>query len=100
MTGADTAELQTLRVDDISLTYLMYLLRTTQFDGTLLQNPYIASVGLDSDELHARLRRIPGVGLQRQSGLIEFNWQYESLEGWAAAAGILGSESHRNGEVA
>lgn len=100
ITGADTAELQTIRVDDISLTYLMYLLRTTKFEGTLLQNPYIASLGLDTDELHSRLRRIPSVGLQRQSGLKEFNWQHESLEAWANAIGILGSDSHRNGEVA
>ena len=89
-----------MRVDDISLTYLMYLLRTTQFEGTLLQDPYIASLGLDTDELHARLRRIPSVGLLRQSGLKEFNWQHESLEAWANAAGILCSESHRNGDVA
>ncbi len=100
ITGADTAELQTMRVDDISLTYLMYLLRSTQFEGTLLQNPYVASLGLDADELAARLRRIPSVGLQRQSGLKEFNWQHESLEAWANAAGLIGSESHRNGEVA
>ena len=100
ITSGDTAELQTMRVDDISLTYLMYLLRSTQFEGTLLQNPYVASLGLDADELAARLRRIPSVGLQRQSGLKEFNWQHESLEAWANAAGLIGSESHRNGEVA
>ena len=100
ITSGDTAELQTARIDDISLAYLMYLLRSTQFQGTLLQNPYIASLGLDTDDVQGRLRRIPSVGLQRQSGLKEFNWQHESLEAWAVAAGILGSQPHQNGEVA
>ena len=96
----DTAELQTMRVDDVSLTYLMYLLRFTRFDGTLLQNPYVASLGLDADEVFARLRRISAVGLLRQSGLQEFNWQYDSLEDWARASGILASRSTMTGEVA
>ncbi len=96
----DTAELQTMRVDDVSLTYLMYLLRFTRFDGTLLQNPYVASLGLDADEVFARLRRISAVGLLRQSGLQEFNWQYDSLEDWARASGILASHSTMTGEVA
>lgn len=100
MKGDDTAELQTARVDDFSLTYLMYVLRFTQFEGTLLQNPYVASVGLDADEIVARLRRIPAIGLLRQSGLQEFNWQYDSLEDWARASGILASGSSMTGEVA
>ena len=98
--GDDTAELQTARVDDFSLTYLMYVLRFTKFEGTLLQNPYIASLGLDSDEIVARVRRIPAIGLLRQSGLQEFNWQYDSLQDWARASGILASGSNMTGEVA
>ena len=100
VTGKGTADIQTMRVDDVSLTYLMYLLRSTQFEGTLLQNPYVASLGLDADEIVARLRRIPAIGFQRQSGLKEFNWQYDSHEDWARASGILASESAMTGEVA
>ena len=100
VTGDDTAELQTMRIDDFSLTYLIYLLRFTQFEGTLLQNPYVASLGLDADEIIARFRRIPAIGFQRQSGLQEFNWQYDSVEFWARASGILASGSSMTGEVA
>jgi hypothetical protein len=98
--GDDAAEPATIRVDDFSLTYLMYLLRFTQFAGTSLQNPYIESLGLDADEMAARLRRIPAIGFQRQSGLQEFNWQYDSLEDWARCSGILATGSTRSGEVA
>ena len=98
--GDDAVEIQTMRVDDVSLTYLMYLLRCTQFAGTLLQNPYVASLGLDADEIVARLRRIPAIGFQRQSGLQEFNWQYDSLAHWARAGGLPASGSAITGEVA
>ncbi len=99
-TKDDHAELQAVRVDDICLAYLMYLLRSTQFSGTLMQNPYVASLSLDSDEIVARLRRIPAIGVQRQGGLTEFNWQFDSLEDWATTAGILSSSTAVTGEVA
>lgn len=100
VTGNDTAEQQAMRLDDTGLTYLFYLLRSTQYEGTLLQNPYIASLGFDADEIVARVRRIPAIGFQCQSGLQEFNWQYDSLEDWAEASGILTTGSTRTGEVA
>ena len=49
----DPRALQYPRVADEALTYLMYLLREVDFAGTLLDNPYTASVGLS----RARARR-------------------------------------------
>jgi len=73
------------RVPDEALEYLMYLLREVQFDGTLLQNPYVASVGLDGTSLDDRLRGLPGLAFGRQGDLIEFGWRHADLRGWAEA---------------
>jgi hypothetical protein len=100
-TSGDTAELQTARVDDNCLTYLFYLLRDTQFEGTLLSNPYLKSTGLDAEDLVSRRRCLPAVGLQLQGNLTEFNWQHDSLSEWAAETGLLtATSSARTGEVA
>lgn len=41
------------RVPDVALEYLMYLLRGVEFAGSLLDNPYTTSVGLDGGVLEA-----------------------------------------------
>ena len=100
-TSGDKTEFQTARIDDNCLTYLFYLLRETLFEGTLLNNPYLTSTGLDADDIVNRLRRLPAIGLQRQGSLTEFNWQYDSLFEWATETGLLTSDSSaRTGEVA
>ena len=43
----DPRPLTVPRVPDDALEYLLYLLREVEFEGTLLDNPYVASVGLD-----------------------------------------------------
>ncbi|TVP98544.1 MAG: DUF1819 domain-containing protein [Planctomycetaceae bacterium] len=85
------------QVSDQALTYLVYLLREVSFAGTLIANPYLASVGLDSDTSCRRLRAIPAIGFRRQGDLIEFQWQHESLGQWAAAAGLLDNLGSRRG---
>jgi hypothetical protein len=85
----DPRAIQFPRVSDTALTYLMYVLRQVQFEGSMLANPYAASVGLDSDELSRRLRTIPVIGLRRQGELTDFQWKHDSLEQWAEAAGLL-----------
>jgi hypothetical protein len=73
------------RVLDHALAYLMYLLRGVAFEGTLLDNPYLRSLGLQGLELEARLRALPGLGFRRQGHLVDFEWSYPDLEAWAAA---------------
>ena len=77
------------RVSDTALAYLMYLLREVRFDGTLIANPYVASVGFDADTLSRRLRTIPALGFRRQGELIDFQWQHDAMEQWAEASGLL-----------
>lgn len=81
----DPREILTPRVEDEALEYLLYLLRTIQITGTLLENPYLASVGLSGRTLEERLRRLPGIRFRRQGDLIDVGWLYPSLDAWADA---------------
>lgn len=78
-------------VPDEALGYLMYLLRETDFAGTLIDNPYTNSVGLPRAILEERLRGLPGLAFQRQGDLIDFGWKHRDLRAWANA-------NLRNGE--
>lgn len=74
------------RVGEFALTYIMYLLRGVRFAGTLLENPYLASVGLQGGTLEDRLRGLTSLRFRRQGELVDFGWRYDGLEDWAAAA--------------
>jgi len=73
------------RVPDEALEYLMFLLRETTFEGSLLDNPYVRSVGLEGADLEARLRGLPGLRFDRQGDLIEYGWRHADLTAWGAA---------------
>jgi hypothetical protein len=81
----DPRPLETPRVPDEALEYLMYLLRGIQFEGTLLGNPYVASVGLDGGAIEDRLRALPRLMFRRQGDLIDFGWKDSDLTAWADA---------------
>jgi hypothetical protein len=86
------------RVPDEALTYLMYLLRETEFEGTLLDNPYARSVGLEGAALEERLRGLPGLAFTRQGDLVDFGWKQRDLRAWADAH-LCGDESRLVGVV-
>ncbi|MCZ7420580.1 hypothetical protein O7605_13750 [Verrucosispora sp. WMMA2121] len=71
------------RVPDEALEYLLYLLRETEFEGSMLDNPYLRSVGLEGAILDERLRRLPGLAFKRQGDLVDFGWKYHNLRMWA-----------------
>lgn len=73
------------RVEEEALEYLLYLLREIRFDGTLLDNPYLRSVGIDADDLERRLAASPALRLERQASLVDFRWAHSDLPTWAAA---------------
>jgi len=83
VTKRDPRALLHPKTSDQALAYLLYLLRDTRFEGSLTDNPYLASVGLDGDALAARARGLPGVRMRRMMSLVEFEWAYASLEAWA-----------------
>ena len=84
-TNRDPREILVPRVQDDALAYLMYLLRSIDFQGTLLTNPYTASVGLDGRFLEERLASAPGLKFQRQGDLQDFGWAYPGLAAWGTA---------------
>ena len=90
-TNRDPRPLLWPRVDDDALTYLLYLLRGVDFAGTLLQNPYLASVGLDSETLPARLRALPALAFRRQADLVDFGWRFPDLPAWAESRHARGA---------
>jgi len=71
------------RVSDTVIAYWMYLLREVEYVGSLLKNPYVASLGFELETLVGRLRTIPSLGFKRQGDLLHFGWQYENLLQWA-----------------
>ena len=93
-TNRDPRPLAWPRVDDDALTYLLYLLREIDFAGTLLDNPYLASVGLDGDLLAARLRSLSALEFRRQADLVDFGWRFPDLSTWALATVAAPSSAH------
>jgi hypothetical protein len=69
-------------VPNEALGYLLHLLREVEFQGTLLDNPYLGSVGLVGPPLEDRLRSLPGIRFRRQGDLADFGWEHDSLAAW------------------
>ena len=79
-------------VPDDALTYLLHLLREVDFEGTVLANPYLRSVGLEGSLLNDRLKRLPDLSYGRQGDLVDMGWKHRDLSAWAAHAGVGGLE--------
>lgn len=79
------------RVPDEALVYLLYLLRTIEFEGTLWANPYLRSVGFDEDALSSRLRPGTGVHWERQADLRALHWEFPDLRTWAQQTILRGA---------
>jgi hypothetical protein len=76
------------KITDGALGYLLYLLRETQFAGSLTANPYLISVGFDEDLLDARAHGLPGVVMRRMMHLVEFDWAHADLAAWVAEVAL------------
>jgi len=79
-------------VPDEALTYLLHLLREVDFQGTLLANPYLRSVGLEDGLLNDRLKRLPDLSFGRQGELVDMGWKHRDLTDWAAHYGWTGAD--------
>jgi hypothetical protein len=73
------------RISDTALLYLLHLLRGVHVDGTLLDNPYLRSVGLDGGALTDRLRGLPGLTLHKMGRLVDLSFDHPDLQAWAEA---------------
>lgn len=81
------------RVRDDALEYLLHLLRGVTFAGSLLDNPYLRSVGLQGASLETRLRKLTSVKFRRVGDVVEFDWRYSCLAEWAEVMHSDGSTS-------
>ncbi len=77
----DPRKLLLPRVPDLALSYLLYLLRSVHFEGTLLDNPYLLSCGIDAAD--RRLATVPGLSVGRMGDLLDVEWQCPDLATWA-----------------
>jgi hypothetical protein len=82
-TTRDPRPIVTPKVPGRALAYLMYLLRSVQRQGSVHDNPYLRSVGLEGGLLEDRLRTVAGVGFRRVGNVVELDWKYPGLLGWA-----------------
>jgi hypothetical protein len=82
---AALAPLSLPRVSDRALAYMLYLLRETDYQGSLSQNPYLGSVGLSGADLEVRLHRVPGLQFRKMSDVRDLHWDYANLWEWAQA---------------
>jgi len=73
------------KVPDLALTYILYLLRGTRIEGSLIENPYLASLGLSDGFLDQRLSKLAGIQFHRMGRLFEFEWAHPNLSAWAEA---------------
>ena len=79
----DPRSLQYPQISNRCLSYLLYLLREIEFEGTLLKNPYLVSVGLRGSLLEAQIRHCNTFSVQRMGEMTEFNWNFPDLQAWA-----------------
>ncbi len=79
----DPRQLVFPRIRDDALAYLLYVLRGITFEGSLIQNPYLRSVGLDGAILESRLAALPALRYRRAGDVIEFDWRHQRLAAWA-----------------
>lgn len=81
----DIRSLSYPRVSDLALTYILYLLSELKFEGTLKDNPYLLSVGIDGELWGQRVRKLPWLEYQRMADVHDLTWHYDSLVAWGEA---------------
>lgn len=91
LSSRDPRPLGVPTVPDRALFYLLYLLRGVRIEGSLLDNPYLRSVGLIGSSLDARLRASSEVHLHRLGGVVELSWRHADLRSWASMLAASGA---------
>lgn len=81
----DPREALTPRVPDELLSYLLYLLRDTSFEGTLIANPYLSSLGIVGGIVDDRFHGLSSIDYRRVGSTFEIGWRYPDLASWASA---------------
>jgi hypothetical protein len=88
----DPRELLSPRIPDLALAYVLYLLRGIRFQGSLLDNDYLLSLGLAPALLETRIRSLPGIRFGRMGELVDVHWEQPDLAAWGERY-IVGPEA-------
>lgn len=81
----DPREAITPRVPDEVISYLLYVLRETSFEGTLIANPYLSSLGIVGSIVDDRFHALSSIDYRRVGSTFEIGWRYNDLASWARA---------------
>lgn len=81
----DPREALSPRVPDEVLSYLLYVLRDAAFEGTLIANPYLSSLGIVGGIVDDRFRALSSIDYRRVGTTFEIGWRYPDLASWARA---------------
>ena len=79
----NTRSLSYPKVSDHALGYLLYLLKSTDYEGNLRENPFTMSVGIDGDLWEDRVRKLPWLDYRRMADVHDLKWHFENLEDWS-----------------
>lgn len=78
----DPRSLSVPQVPDVIVGYVLYLLRGVAIEGSLADNPYLRSLGIDPSALRSYAPRIPGVRYTELAGVSDMSFEYPSLREW------------------
>lgn len=73
-------------VPPIIVGWILYVLRDTVFEGSLVDNAYLRSLGIDRAALRAVAPRISGLRLVELGGAAELSFEAASIVDWAPSA--------------
>jgi hypothetical protein len=78
----DPRGLPHLVAPDLVVGYALYLLRGVRIEGSLTENPYLRSLGLDTESLGLVAPRVPGIRFVDLAGAAEVTFLEPSLTAW------------------
>lgn len=78
----DPRKLAPVSAPELALGYALYLLRGVDIEGSLLDNPYLASLGVTGATFRAFAARIPGIRYAELGGVTDLAWLEPSLTAW------------------
>jgi hypothetical protein len=80
----DPRKLTLNSVPDAIVGYALYLLRTVEYEGTLSENPYMRSLGIDASLFSSAMTRVPGIAFRAIGGVQELDFRYPTLAEWSS----------------
>jgi hypothetical protein len=78
----DPRKLTLAPAPDVLLGYVLYLLRGVRIEGSLTDNPYLASLGVTAGTFRSFAARIPGIRYAELGGVADLTWLEPDLRAY------------------